>query len=136
MSEKIKLLIAVLLGCVLGLVVGYLPTGCGHDHDLMDTEASLMLIMSAIEEYRKDTGNYPSESDWISELKANAKSQKRIWILSENAWSVENPNEFRDGWGTSIEYSPNGRMGGGPVLTSAGPDGDMTTVEDNMRRTR
>ena len=92
--------------------------------------------MSAIEEYRKDMGNYPSKSELVDELKANAKSRKWIGRLSEDAWGLENRDEFRDGWGTAIKYSPNGGPAGGPSLTSAGPDGDMTTEEDNVRRTR
>ena len=135
MSGIIKLLIAALLGCAYALVIVFVFSG--HHHDpAEETKASLKRIMSAIEEFRKDTGNYPSESGWIGELKANAKSRRLIETLSESAWSAENPDEFRDMWGAAIKYFPRGAMAETPELKSAGPDGDMTTEEDNVRRTR
>jgi len=138
MSRTSKRLIAALVGCVLAMLLAYayLSSGCGYDHALLDTKTSLILIMSAIEEYRKDTGSYPSESAWVGELKSNAKSRRLIGKLSESAWSAENIGEFRDMWGTAIKYSPGGGLAETPELTSAGPDGDMTTEEDNVRRTR
>jgi len=133
MSRTSKRLIAALVGCVLAVLAGYYLRTRVPPPDLTgETRASMYIIMSAIEEYRKDTGNYPSESGWISELKANAESRKRMGILSESAWSAKNPDEFRDMWGTAIKYFPRGGLAETPELTSAGPDGDMTTEEDNV----
>jgi|GEM_PF-1960102 len=97
-----------------------------------ETKSNMKIIMAAIVKYRDATGSYPG-TNWVSELAGNPESRKLIGKLGEKVWSTESTGEFRDAWGNAIRYSSSGGLAGTPGLTSAGPDGDHDTDEDNVR---
>jgi prepilin-type N-terminal cleavage/methylation domain-containing protein len=101
-----------------------------------ETKSNMQIIMAAIKEYHKASGEYPPTAGWVSELASAAESRKFIAKLGENVWSKTNTNEFHDAWGNAIAYSPTGGLAGAPELTSAGPDGDHGTDEDNVRHNK
>ncbi|MDP6546032.1 MAG: type II secretion system protein [Phycisphaerae bacterium] len=129
------LAVMLILAILMGLVIGASRL-LFADVYAKETKNTMAVVMSAITEYHKVTGNYPSQANWVSELKNTEKSRKQIEKLGENVWSATNNNEFRDAWGNKIEYSPNGGLAGAPGLTSAGPDGDISTEEDNVRHNK
>ena len=98
-----------------------------------ETKSNMKIIMAAITQYREAKGSYPPAGGWVGELAGTVESRKLIGNLGKNVWSAANNSEFRDAWGNKIEYSPTGGLAGAPGLTSAGPDGDINTEEDNVR---
>ena len=99
-----------------------------------ETKAHMKIIMAAITQYRDAMGTYPnSQANLVGNLSSVPKSRLLIGKLGENAWNPSNKNEFLDAWGNPIHYSPSGGLAGTPGLTSAGPDGDIDTEEDNVR---
>jgi len=100
-----------------------------------ETKNSMNIIMSAIKEYRRSTGSLPPEGDaaWVNALRNNAKSRALITNLDEKCWKASDNDEFKDAWGNPIKYSPSGGLAGAPGLTSGGPDGEISTEEDNVR---
>ena len=131
------LAVMLILGVLMTLVVGASKI-LFSEVDSTDTKNTMKIIMEAINEYQKDTGAYPPQgsSAWVNALKGNAKSRAMIEKLPENVWSAEHRTELRDGWGKAIEYSQTGGLAGAPGLTSAGPDGDMSTKDDNVHYNR
>ena len=105
-----------------------------------ETKNNMNIIMAAIVAYCESGGNYPTEDSgnkvWIGQLAGNAKSRALILNLPETVWNAdttENKTKFRDAWGNAIVYSSTGGLAGAPGLTSAGPDGDINTKQDNVR---
>lgn len=99
-----------------------------------ETKGNMKVIMAAITQYREVKGKYPpSQATLVSELITVPKARTLIGNLGENVWHPENKDEFRDSWGNAIVYSRTGGLAGTPGLTSAGPDGDIDTEEDNVR---
>ena len=105
-----------------------------HKAYARETKANMQIIMAATREYHDAQGKYPSsQATLVSDLTSVAKSRSLIGNLGENVWSPSNKDEFLDAWGKPIKYSPSGGLAGTPGLTSAGPDGDIATEEDNVR---
>ncbi len=102
-----------------------------------ETKITMQIIYAAIEEYRKDQALDDYEAltpdNWVSQLSGSQRVRSIIAPLSENIWSHEHKNELRDGWDHPIVFSPDAGSDARGVLTSAGPDGDMTTEDDNVR---
>jgi len=129
------LAVMLILAILMTLVVGASRL-IFADVYVKETKNNMAIIMSAIKEYRNATGNYPNQQGWVGHLTGNPASRKLIGKLGENVWSTTNTDEFRDAWGNAIEYSPSGGLAGAPGLTSAGPDGDPDTEEDNVRHNK
>ncbi|MDP6546031.1 MAG: type II secretion system protein [Phycisphaerae bacterium] len=127
----VMLILAILTGLVGGAVWRLFP-----DVNETKTKNTMAVVTSAITEYHNATGDYPSQADWVGQLADTEESRKQIEKLAENVWSATNNNEFRDAWGNAIAYSPTGGPAGAPGLTSAGPDGDISTEEDNVRHNK
>ncbi|MBT3199013.1 MAG: hypothetical protein HN350_03765 [Phycisphaerales bacterium] len=98
---------------------------------------NMHVIAAAIEEYRvvEAANGYPAltADNWIPKLAAASESRKIINSLPNNVWSPERKTEFCDAWGNPLVLLPNGGPNGTAQLISAGPDGDITTPDDNVR---
>ena len=129
------LAVMLILGILMALVLGASKL-IFKDVYVEETKSNMAVIMTAIKAYRKATGSYPSQSGWVGQLAGNAESKKFIAKLGENVWKTTSTGEFLDAWGNAIKYSPTGGLAGAPGLTSAGPDGDHGTEEDNVRHNK
>ena len=127
------LAVMLILAILMTLVIGASKL-IFSDVYVEETKAHMKVIMAAIRVYRDAKGQYPSsQATLVSDLTSVAKSRSLIGNLGENVWSPSNKDEFLDAWGKPIKYSPSGGLAGTPGLTSAGPDGDIATEEDNVR---
>ncbi len=136
-GKIVKLLfLAIVFGLFAILIYGAFRPCCPNVY-AEETRYSMKIIMTAVEEYDRDqasNGAAALTADvWVPPLVVAPKSRDILARLDKNAWSVENKYELRDAWGNAIGFIPNGGPGGKHQLISAGPDGDMTTEEDNVR---
>ncbi|MBL7221007.1 MAG: type II secretion system protein GspG [Phycisphaerae bacterium] len=133
----IELLAVMLILTILVLLIGGVANRIFNHIYIDETKNSMKIIMSAIVEYRKVKPAYPTDqASLVSELTSVAECRALIGKLEEKVWSTTSTNEFRDSWGNPIVYSPSGGLAGAPGLTSAGPDGDISTEEDNVRHNK
>ena len=133
-------MLVILAGCgfvALLIYVGFSknpPIGVYAD----ETKSYMKIIAVAITWYPKvpaAEGYAPLTPDnWVTQLASVPKSRKIIEYLPTNVWGEDRNTEFLDAWGNPIVFSPNSAQTGGPILTSAGPDGDITTKDDNILR--
>ncbi|MCP4374559.1 MAG: prepilin-type N-terminal cleavage/methylation domain-containing protein [bacterium] len=121
------LAVMLILTVLLTLVVGGARLVTAHVY-AEETKSSMKIIMSAISEYTQSTGSTPGS---LGNLEGNSGAKELISKLGKKAWDG---SKFFDAWGNEIVYSSNGGLGGGPGLTSGGPDGDTSTDEDNVRQ--
>ena len=102
-----------------------------------ETRISMQIIMTAVEEYDRDQASKGAAvltaDIWVPPLVVAPKSRAILARLDRKAWNFEHKYELRDAWGAAIQFIPNGGPDGKHQLISAGPDGDMTTEEDNLR---
>jgi prepilin-type N-terminal cleavage/methylation domain-containing protein len=130
------LAVMLILGILMTLVIG-VTWLIFRDTKIVETKTNMKIIMTAIMEYRKANGSFPTgQSTLVSDLKSVAESKSQIAKLGKETWDPADTTSFRDSWGNAIVYSPIGGLGGGPKLTSPGPDGDINTEEDNVRHNK
>jgi hypothetical protein len=101
-----------------------------------ETKCNMKIIAVAIREYREaqPKNQYPdlTADTWVTQLAKAPESKVLIEKLPESVWSIDRKTEFRDAWGNPIVFSPDTALPGGQTITSAGPDGDITTTGDNI----
>jgi general secretion pathway protein G len=114
-------LIAVLV--ILGLLAGMVLTnftGYVDKARVKTTQASLRKLHSAVQTFKMDTGQYPSEEDGL-------------WALIEEPMDVSNwqPGGYletsevpKDGWNNDFVYQLNPESGKPFVIISYGADGE------------
>jgi general secretion pathway protein G len=102
-----------------------------------ETKNSMKIIMTALSQYYESTGDYPTQDAnneaWISQLAGNDKARAQITKLEKKVWNADNNRQFRDAWENPIVYKRTGGLAGAPGLISPGPDGDISTEDDNVR---
>ena len=140
-SKKMIAGMAGLVGCAFIVLLVYVAVRPGSiSVTVEETKSHMKLIAVAIEEYRyvqvEKRYDPLTEANWVTQLACAPESRVIIGALPKNVWSAENTTEFRDSWGQAIVFAPKDDPQGQPVLTSAGPDGDITTEEDNVRYPR
>jgi len=130
------LFLAGAFGFVVILIYGAFRPGCPNVYD-EETRISMQIIMTAVEEYDRDQASKGAAvltaDIWVPPLVVAPKSRAILARLDRKAWNFEHKYELRDAWGAAIQFIPNGGPDGKHQLISAGPDGDMTTEEDNLR---
>ena len=120
------------------------------------TRTNMEVVLTAIEEYHKTYAVYPVEADDFSGMTAGwtvadwepyvrarglyhlledePRAREILSKLKKDAiMSVSNAQIFADGFGKHMDYRSNKSANAGPLLESAGPDGDFLTKEDNIR---
>ena len=130
------LAVMLILAILMTLVVGAAKLIFNHVYT-EETKTNMKIIMTAIAEYREIKLTYPpDQATLVEELSTVVKSRAQIGKLPDTVWNadtVENKAKFLDAWGNAIRYTPSGGLAGAPELTSGGPDGDLSTEEDNVR---
>ena len=102
------------------------------------TAASEEIILSAINAYFDATGSYPPDDGGQCHtcrklFEATKKVGASLDILKKLPQdSISSDGHLVDGWDREFGYKCNGSVNGGPVLISAGPDGQFDN-KDNIR---
>ncbi len=101
------------------------------------TRFTQAIVISAISEYHTARGEYPAATtvaDLLITLTSPNLPQCSKVMESLRANVIPSSRDaILDGWGRPMRYSRDRGFGGGPVLISAGPDGDFETDADNIR---
>ncbi len=93
------------------------------------TKAAIANIVSAVEEYYRETKTYPASL--YSDLAGNPKTSVIIDKLDDEFKNQDPSKEspLRDSWGKTLHYLNRGN-GNFPKITSAGPDKEFNTADD------
>ncbi len=108
------------------------------------TKVNMQVILQAIEAFRETSGAYPPADGsatpaersavLFAALSGNPAARAKLASLPSDAIKKIDGNDcFVDGFDQPLDYSPDGGVGGTPVLISAGADDDFTTEKDNIR---
>jgi general secretion pathway protein G len=120
-------LMAVLI--ILGLLMTLVVTKVASKIDqarITTTKANLKLLASAVNQFKMDTGRFPTEDAGLKEL-IDRPSDVKVW---EEGGYLETTELPKDGWGHDFIYELNPESGKQFVIKSAGPDGEEGTDDD------
>lgn len=129
------LTVVFIVGILVALVVGV--SGLIRNQAAEEeTRTTQKLVLQAIKAYRGDTGSWPagpSPQNLLTQLQDSHAAVENLRNLPPDALPADG-DAVLDAYGNAMNYQPSGALGsGGPVLISAGPDGDFGTSEDNIR---
>ena len=95
---------------------------------IVTTKANLKLLASAVNQFRMDTGQYPSEDMGLMDL------IEQPMDLPEGVWQtggyLETTDLAMDGWGNEFVFQLYPESGKQFVIISFGPDGEEGTEDD------
>ncbi len=95
---------------------------------IVTTKANLKLLASAVNQFRMDTGQYPSEDMGLLDL------IEQPMDLPEGVWQtggyLETTDLALDGWGNEFVFQLYPESGKQFVIISFGPDGEEGTEDD------
>ncbi|MBN1942398.1 MAG: type II secretion system protein [Phycisphaerae bacterium] len=154
--ELLIVIAIIVLLAAIGIGVGYRLTSAA---DVEKTKANMAIIMTAVNDYYDQTGEYPGNKDTdpgsgeIYELRIRRESGgavlasytrfvEKVGSLDTKAFNKDNPTEpdpgnndftifhFVDPSGRVIQYFPSGGLGNAPILVAPGDDGLYGTDDD------
>lgn len=120
----IELLVVIIILAILAAVVIPRVIGRTEDAKIAKATADISTIDSTLDNYKLDTGSYPSSDQGLQALMSNVENSPK-W----NGPYLKNgiPN---DPWGHPYIYRYPGEHGTDYDLFSAGPDGQPGTGDD------
>lgn len=120
----IELLVVIIILAILAAVVIPRVIGRTEDAKIAKATADISTIDSTLDNYKLDTGSYPSSDQGLQALMSNVENSPK-W----NGPYLKNgvPN---DPWGHPYIYLYPGEHGTDYDLFSAGPDGQPGTGDD------
>ena len=118
------LLLIFLIGCAAGPVV---PGAGGSERQVDQARQKMIVIRQALEQYKHDTGRYPTTNQGLSALLMPPVSTNRALGYRSSGY-VMSDRTLVDPWGWSFFY----RCDDGYFyqLYSVGPDGQVKTADD------
>jgi general secretion pathway protein G len=124
MIELVAMLIIIgLLAAVVGKnVMGKIETA-----KVTTTKASLKILQSAVNQFKMDTGRYPTEDEGLSVL-VEEPSDAPNWQSGGYLETTEVP---KDGWSREFIYELNPASGKAFVIISYGADGEEGGEEND-----
>jgi len=153
------MVVMLILGIIVALVVG-ISDYVMREAVLKQTQESQRILMNAIQAYYDNSRPkaYPPDTgtDLQTMPQMEASGEQLVQYLTEGgdpnnptpdhpacqaakeklrdlSQEAYDPPHFRDAYGNAMGYDADGGIGGGPVIISAGPDGDPSTETDNIR---
>ncbi len=90
------------------------------------TKANLKILSSAVNQFRMDTGRFPTEDMGLLDL-IEQPTDVMSW---EPGGYLETTDLPLDGWGNEFRYEPYPESGKQFALRSFGPDGEEGTEDD------
>ncbi len=124
MIELVAMLIIIGL---LAAVVGRNVIGKIDDAKLQTTKASLKILHSAVNQFKMDTGRYPTEDEGLSALVVEP-SDARDW---EQGGYLDTTDIPLDGWKNEFVYQLNPPSGKPFVIISYGANGEEGGEDDD-----
>jgi type II secretory pathway pseudopilin PulG len=133
------LIVMFILAILIALAVG-VGQWVFSDAARKATLSTQEVLFSAIETFHDIEGEWPEgEGDensahrlWEQLVDEHDRTREIVEALDRESFDRDN-EVFLDGYGNPIRYDDSGGIAGRPVLISAGPDGDFSTSEDNIR---
>lgn len=120
-------LMAILI--IIGLLATVVVTKVASKIDqarITTTKANLKILHSAVNQFKMDTGRYPTEEYGLMEL----IEQPNDVIKWEPGGYLETTELPLDGWGNEFKYELYPESGKQFVIRSFGPDGEEGTEDD------
>jgi general secretion pathway protein G len=108
---------------IIGLLAGLVATKVASKIDearVTTTKANLKTLHGAVNEFKMDTGRYPSEDLGLREL----VEEPTDVITWQQGGYLETTDVPKDGWGRDFEYQRYPETGGAFVIISYGADGE------------
>ncbi|MBN2593388.1 MAG: type II secretion system major pseudopilin GspG [Sedimentisphaerales bacterium] len=117
--------ILIILGLLATLVVTKVATKI-DDARVTTTKANLKILHSAVNQFKMDTGRFPTEELGLLEL-IEQPTDVMKW---EPGGYLETTEVPPDGWGNEFKYELYPESGKQFVIRSFGPDGEEGTEDD------
>ena len=120
-------LMAVLI--ILGLLAGLVVTKVASKIDqarITTTKANLKIVHSAVNQFKMDTGRFPTEDEGLRAL-IEQPTDVQMWEPGGYLETTELP---LDGWGHDFKYELFPESGKQFAIRSFGPDGEEGTEDD------
>ena len=115
----------IIIGLLATLVVTKVATKI-DDARITTTKANLKILHSAVNQFKMDTGRYPTEELGLLEL-IEQPTDVMKW---EPGGYLETTEVPPDGWGNEFKYELYPESGKQFVIRSFGPDGEEGTEDD------
>jgi general secretion pathway protein G len=120
-------LMAVLI--IIGLLATLVVTKVASKIDqarITTTKANLKILHSAVNQFKMDTGRFPTEDEGLTAL-IEQPTDVPIW---EPGGYLETTDLPKDGWGHDFKYEAFPESGKQFAIRSFGPDGEEGTEDD------
>ena len=114
---------------IIGLLATLVVTKVASQIDksrLITTKANLKMLHSAVNQFRMDTGRFPTEDMGLLDL-IEQPTDVTNW---EPGGYLETTEISPDGWGNEFIYEPFPESGKQFAIRSMGPDGEEGTEDD------
>lgn len=114
---------------IIGLLATLVVTKVASKIDqarITTTKANLKILHSAVNQFKMDTGRFPTEDVGLMEL----IQQPNDVIIWEEGGYLETTDLPKDGWNHDFIYELYPESGKQFVIRSAGPDGEEGTEDD------
>ena len=115
----------IIIGLLATLVVTKVASKI-DDARIVTTKANLKMLHSAVNSFRMDTGQYPSEDMGLLDL----VEQPMDVIKWSDGGYLESTDLPKDGWGNDFVFQLYPESGKQFVIISFGPDGEEGTEDD------
>jgi general secretion pathway protein G len=115
----------IIIGLLATLVVTKVATKIDQAR-ITTTKANLKILHSAVNQFKMDTGRFPTEELGLLEL----IEQPNDVIIWEPGGYLETTEVPPDGWGNEYKYELYPESGKQFVIRSFGPDGEEGTEDD------
>ncbi len=116
---------------IIGLLATLVVTKVSSQIDktrLITTKANLKILHAAVNQFRMDTGQYPSEDMGLIDLVVQpADLREGVW---QTGGYLETTDLPKDGWGNEFYFQLYPESGKQFVIISFGSDGEEVTEDD------
>ncbi|MBL7187811.1 MAG: type II secretion system major pseudopilin GspG [Phycisphaerae bacterium] len=116
----------IIIGLLATLVVKKVSSQIDKSR-LITTKANLKSLHSAVNQFKMDTGRYPSEDMGLIDLIVQPADIEIGWVTGGYLETTDLP---KDGWGNEFVFQLYPESGKQFVIISFGPDGEEGTEDD------
>jgi general secretion pathway protein G len=117
--------VLIIIGLLATLVVTKVATKIDQAR-ITTTKANLKILHSAVNQFKMDTGRFPTEDEGLTAL-IEQPTDVPIW---EPGGYLETTDLPKDGWGHDFKYEAFPESGKQFAIRSFGPDGEEGTEDD------
>jgi general secretion pathway protein G len=117
--------VLIIIGLLATLVVTKVATKIDQAR-ITTTKANLKILHSAVNQFKMDTGRFPTEDEGLNAL-IDQPTDVQVWEPGGYLETTELP---KDGWGHDFKYEAFPESGKQFAIRSFGPDGEEGTEDD------